>query len=314
MISMICINDKGDLEVIVASRIGYDRAEKRFWFEMIGRPDVFYYENVESEMAAAAIKMALKQNGANLKAFGTYKVKRFAPPAPPAPLHKGTCPKAAEKAAENMSDTKAMPNLNNTVASKPVPPKKEAPKAATKPVEKRSPAAKNSFMDKVTNVLGEGVKKVKDIAQEVAVVAEEEDKKDKERAAVRKAEWDKKRSDMEQAIEERRARRAAARAAEAEADDEDEDDEIRSEFDEIARGVAAAVEQEVDNVSPVQNVSAAPAPVPVEPTDIDVEAEIAAIMAEKGTTPATEDELKEITQLNLDFGSLDDVVDDLLDD
>ena len=309
MISMICINDKGDLEVIVASRIGYDREEKRFWFEMIGRPDVFYYENVESEMAAAAIKMALKQNGANLKAFGTYKVKRFAPPAP---LHKGACPKAAERAAENMSETKVMPNLNNTAASKPASPKKDAPKATTKPVEKRSPAAKNSFMDKVTNVLGEGVKKVKDIAQEVAVVAEEEDKKDKERAAARKAEWDKKRSDMEQAIEERRARRAAARAAEDE--DEDEDDEIRSEFDEIARGVAAAVEQEVDNVSPVQNAPAAPAPVPAEPSDIDVEAEIAAIMAERGVNPATEDELKEITQLNLDFGNLDDVVEDLLDD
>ena len=59
MITMICLNEKNELELIVASRIGYSHADKRFWFEMIGRSDVFYYENVESEMAAAAMKTAL---------------------------------------------------------------------------------------------------------------------------------------------------------------------------------------------------------------------------------------------------------------
>lgn len=300
MITMICLNEKKELELIVASRIGYSHAEKRFWFEMIGRSDVFYYENVESEMAAAAMKTALKQDGANLKSFGTYKVKRVEV-APPAPV---AMPKSCPKAAESVSsETKIVPPVKSarpagaTSAAKP-----------GKPVERRAAPVKASFMDKVTKVLDEGVQKAKSLAQEVAVAAEEEDKKDKERSAARRAEWNAKKEALEEKVEERRARRAAAKAA-AEADEDE--DEIRSEFDEIARGVAEAADKSVEDLG-ANPVPIAKSEAVVEDVDVDVEAEIAAIMANKVASEPTEDELKEITQLNLDFSDIDDVMDDIM--
>ena len=305
MITMICLNDKNELELIVASRIGYSHAEKRFWFEMIGRSDVFYYENVESEMAAAAMKTALKQDGANLKSFGTYKVKRVEVAPPPAPVAMPrSCPKAAESVS---SETKIVPPV------KPARPAGAAPTAKPgKPVERRAAPAKASFMDKVTKVLDEGVQKAKSIAQEVAVAAEEEDKKDKERSAARKAEWNAKKEALEEKVEERRARRAAAKAA---AETDEDEDEIRSEFDEIARGVAEAADKAVEDLGAIGNSNPVPVAAPaavVEDVDVDIEAEIAAIMANKVASEPTEDELKEITQLNLDFSDIDDVMDDIM--
>ena len=307
MITMICLNEKNELELIVASRIGYSHAEKRFWFEMIGRSDVFYYENVESETAAAAMKTALKQDGANLKSFGTYKVKRVevAHPAPVA-MPK-SCPKAAEKRAENMSETRVVPPVkapkdSNAEDVAPAAPRRRPVEAPKGP----------SFMDRVTKVLDEGVKKAKTLAQEVAVAAEEEDKKDKERSAARRAEWNAKKEALEEKVEERRARRAAAKAA-AEADEDEE--EIRSEFDEIARGVAEAADKAVEDLGTIGNsnpVPVAKSEAVVEDVDVDVEAEIAAIMANKVASEPTEDELKEITQLNLDFSDIDDVMDDIM--
>ena len=304
MITMICLNDKNELELIVASRIGYSHAEKRFWFEMIGRSDVFYYENVESEMAAAAMKTALKQDGANLKSFGTYKVKHVevAPPAPVA-MPK-SCPKAVEPVS---SETKIVPPV------KPARPAGAAPATKPgKPVERRAAPAKASFMDKVTKVLDEGVQKAKSLAQEVAVAAEEEDKKDKERSAARRAEWNAKKEALEEKVEERRARRAAAKAA---AETDEDEDEIRSEFDEIARGVAEAADKAVEDLGVIGDsnpVPVATSAAVVEDVDVDVEAEIAAIMANKVASEPTEDELKEITQLNLDFSDIDDVMDDIM--
>ena len=41
MITVICLSAKNDLEVIVASRLGYERENKRFYFEMMGSPVVY---------------------------------------------------------------------------------------------------------------------------------------------------------------------------------------------------------------------------------------------------------------------------------
>ena len=295
MITMICLNDKNELELIVASRIGYSHSEKRFWFEMVGRADVFYYDNVESDLAAAAMKMALKQNGANLKSFGAYKVKRPEPmvaPVAPVTVPK-SCPKAAERKAEALSDTKAVASA-----------KREPKTTERKPVAPKGP----SFMDKVSKVLDEGVQKAKSLAQEVAVAAEEEDKKDKERSAARKAEWNAKKEALEEKVEERRARRAAAKAAQV----VDEDEEaICAEFDEIARGVAEAAEKAVDDPNAIGNAEPV-SPAPIVDADTDVEAEIAAIMASNVASEPTEDELREITQLNLDFSDIDEVMEDIM--
>lgn len=305
MISVICLNSKNDLEVIVASRLGYERESKRFYFEMMGCPVVYYYENVPAELAGSAIKTALKQGGASLKEFGPYKVqmpeKPIAPPPPVVsakaarPEHAGNaprperaCPKAAEgKVGPPARRPRETLNRDDNVPSKP------------------------SFVDKMGKIVDDGMKKIKSTMQEVAVVAEEESKKDKERSEARKAEWNKKKSELEAAAEERRARRAAVRAS-LEEDDED-DDEIRSEFDAIAQSVAAAAEQSVEREisTPIEHVEH----LATSFEDEQMVAEhVASVMAEKTSAEPKnpDDELKEITQLNLDFGNIDDIMDDIV--
>ena len=290
MITVICLNSKNDLEVIVASRLGYERENKRFFFEMMGSPVVYYYENITSEMAGSAIKIALKQGGTNLKDFGPYKIQ--APERPHvAPKHERSCPKAAPEAVKPTPAPVAAPASDTTPVRKP----REGAKK-----EESTTASMSSFMEKMGKVVDGGMKKIKSTMQEVAVVAEEEDKKDKERAAARRAEWNAKKVALEEKVEERRARRAAEKAARMEDDD---DDEVDSEFDEFAQGVAAAADASVDAGVPISDVQ--------NTEDSVVTDTVAGVMANK-QTPASDNDLREITQLNLDFGDMDDVLDDIM--
>lgn len=90
MYTIICSNDKGGLEVNAANRFGYDRQNKRFWFRILGVDGVFYYTDVESEIAQKAIGTILKKGGADLRVLGKYRVMRrsTSAPATPAPAPK----------------------------------------------------------------------------------------------------------------------------------------------------------------------------------------------------------------------------------
>lgn len=76
MYTIICSNDKGGLEINAANRFGYDRQSKRFWFRVLGVDGVFYYTDVEQEIAQKAIGTILKKGGADLRVLGKYHVMR----------------------------------------------------------------------------------------------------------------------------------------------------------------------------------------------------------------------------------------------
>ena len=90
MYTIICSNDRGGLEVNAANRFGYDRQSKRFWFRVVGVDGLFYYTDVEADIAQKAIGTILKKGGADLRVLGKYRVMRrsTSAPATPAPAHK----------------------------------------------------------------------------------------------------------------------------------------------------------------------------------------------------------------------------------
>lgn len=292
MIRIICLNSKNDLEIMSANRMGYEKATKRFWIQVLGCSSIFYFGNVEEQVALNAMKVALRDGGLNLKVFGAYHMR---------PIEKKSAPAAERKAAINNE------LANRPVTDKPVEKKSVVGEAAKSIPNVASAIQKSDFVDKMARAWDAGTKKVTETWKEVAIAAEEESKKDKERNELRKAEWQAKRE----------ARAAARRdAEEARNAQSQEDDEIKSEFDEISKQVAAAAEQAMNEVKqnaqePVENdvVTDSYEDAVV---DADIEAEVAKLMESGLDAPLTDSELKEITQLNLDFSDVDALLDSMM--
>lgn len=82
MFTVICYNERGNVEINSVNRIGYERETKRVWFTVEGVRHLFVYENVEKEYASRAMAALLKKDGVDLRAFGKYKQLGPKPTAP----------------------------------------------------------------------------------------------------------------------------------------------------------------------------------------------------------------------------------------
>ena len=214
MFTVICYNERGNVEINSVNRIGYERETKRVWFTVEGVRHLFVYENVEKEYASRAMAALLKKDGVDLRAFGKYKQLGPKPTAPAknentvgVPLREEPKPeRAMAKMAQGvvMSVEDSAKNFQNKM--------RENSERMRQRNEERAAQRAAEKAEKEAQRAAE--KEAKEAAKQVEREAKAREKAEKERAEQERREKEQARKDRQAAMAQREAEMARQRELE----------------------------------------------------------------------------------------------------